>query len=151
MGFTGYFLLGYVLNKIEITKTQERIIYFAGILGFIATILMSVMASSVKNEASDIFYDTATINVLFESVAVFVFFKQHFSKSSKFISHLSKYSFGAYLVHAAVIWFLEVYELSTLSFNPIFSVPVISVIVFVFSFSISGVLNQIPVLKKYIV
>ena len=151
MGFTGYFLLGYFLNKIDITKKQERIIYFLGICGFIATILMSVMASWIKNEPNRIFYGSITVNVLFESVAVFIFFKKHFNKSSKIILALSKYSFGAYLVHAAVIKVIKFCGLNTLSFNPILSVPVIAVIVFVFSFSISAILNHIPLLKKYIV
>ena len=151
MGFTVYFLLGCVLNKIEISKKQERIIYFLGICGFIATILMSIMVSRIKNKPNEIFYSYTSINVLFESIAVFVFFKKHFSKQSKFIVTLSKYSFGAYLVHAAVIRVIELCGLNTLSFNPIFSVPVISVMVFVISFAVSGVLNHIPILKKYIV
>ncbi len=151
MGFTGYFLLGYVLNKIEITKKQERIIYFLGICGFIATILMSIMVSRIKNKPNEIFYSYTSINVLFESIAMFLFFKQHFNNSSRIILALSKYSFGAYLVHDAVIQVIKFCGLNTLSFNPIFSVPVISVMVFVISFAISGVLNHIPVLKKYIV
>ena len=150
MGFTGYFLLGYVLNRIEISDKAARLIYFAGILGFIATILMSVMASYIKNKPNEIFYDANTINVLLESVAVFVFFKRNFSKHSRIILALSKYSFGAYLIHDIFIQIIKDCGINTLSFNPIFSVPVISIMVFVLSFLSSGILNQIPILKKYL-
>ena len=150
MGFTGYFLLGYVLNRIEISDKAARLIYFAGILGFIATILMSVMASYIKNKPNEIFYDANTINVLLESVAVFVFFKRNFSKPSRIILALSKYSFGAYLIHDIFIQIIKDCGINTLSFNPIFSVPVISIMVFVLSFLSSGILNQIPILKKYL-
>ena len=150
MGFTGYFLLGYVLNKIKISFKVERVIYFAGIFGFITTIVMSSLASLIKSEAVG-FYANMSINVLLESVAVFIFFKKNFAMKSKLIIKLSKYSFGAYLVHDAIISSLRLFGIHSLSFNPVFSVPMISIIVFVISFSISGVLNQIPVLKKYIV
>ena len=152
MGFTGYFILGYVLNTADISQRYERIIYFAGILGFVSTIILSATASMIKHEAIGIFYDNATINVLCESMAVFVFFRKHFSINTKLIRRLSQYSFGAYLVHAAFIPLVNKYcGLNTLSFNPIFSVPVISVIVFVFSFTVSWILNHVPGLNKYIV
>jgi len=38
-----------------------------------------------------------------------------------------------------------------LAFHPLISVPVIGVGVFLLSMGLSGILNHIPVLKKYIV
>ena len=150
MGLTSYFLLGYVLNKIEITRKWEKIIYFLGICGLISTILMSVVVSIIKDEPHGI-YGSTTLNVLFASIAVFVFAKKFFFKENKYIFVLSKYSFGAYLVHDAVRMAINFCGFNSLSFNPILSVPVISIIVFVISFLISGILNHIPILKKYIV
>ena len=83
---------------------------------------------------------------------VFIFFKRNFYRANKFIRHLSQYSFGAYLVHDEII--IQVTRrigLNAFSFNPVISVPVIALIVFVISFVISAVINNIPVLKKYIV
>ncbi len=65
---------------------------------------------------------------------------------------LSKYSFGAYLFHLFVINWLELrFGLNTLSFNPVLSVTLITLIVFIISFAVSAVLNKIPFVKKYIV
>ena len=154
LGFTSYFILGYYLNNIAISKKAERIIYELGILGFTATILMSVMASLITNKPSHVFYGNLTLNVLLESVAVFVFFRLHYPKSERLIKifrSLSQYTFGAYLVHDAVKSVVHKFMFNPLSFNPLFSVPLIAVIVFIVSFMISGILNHIPVLRKYIV
>ncbi len=150
-GFTGYFLLGYVLNNAQISRRAERLIYFAGIIGFAATVFMSLRASLFIGKPSG-FYNDHTVNVMFESISVFVFFKSKFNRPSRIIRTLSQYSFGAYLVHVAVIGLIiNKLGLNTLTFNPLLSIPVISVIVFVISFAISAALNQIPFISKYIV
>ncbi len=147
-GFTVYFLLGYFLNNAQIsTKT----VYTAGIIGFTATALMSLYASRFKGEAFGGFYGNHTINVMCEAIAVFVFFRERLNFPARFIRALSQYSFGAYLVHAGVISLLGKFGLHSLTFSPVISIPVIAVIVFVISFTVSAVLNHIPVLKKYIV
>ena len=150
MGFSGYFLLGHVLNTIELSPKVERAIYLAGIIGAVMIILMSAFASVFKGEPLGL-YSSHSVNVMCESVAVFVFFKRHFTRESRIIRTLSKYSFGAYLVHAAVIGVIAKLGLDSLTFNPLFSVPVISVIVFTVSFVISAVMNHIPMLKKYVI
>lgn len=73
-------------------------------------------------------------------------------KINRICQKLSKWSFGAYFVHALVIQKLADRGISTISIlNPILAVPVITLITFVISMSVSALLNQIPVLKKYIV
>ena len=151
-GYTGYFLLGYVLDRADISPKLERMIYLAGIIGAGMTILMSSYASLLKNEPQGLFYNELSVNVLLESAAVFVFFKQHYNHENKIVLKLSQYSFGAYLVHALILALMREYTgLHTLTFSPVISVPVIAVIVFIISFIISAILNHIPVLKKYIV
>ncbi len=151
-GYTGYFLLGYVLDRADISPKLERMIYLGGIIGVVMTIFMSSYVSLLKGEPEIIFYNDFSVNVLLESIAVFVFYKQHFNhESSVIVRKLSQYSFGAYLVHPAVMFSLEKLGLNTLTFNPVFSVPAITAIMFVVSFMLSAVLNHIPVVKKYIV
>ncbi len=150
-GFTGYFLLGYYLSSSEFSIKTERAVYLAGLLGFTATVMMSLYASRFKGEPFDFYYDHYTVNVLCEAAAVFVFFRKHFNFPSRIILKLSQYSFGAYLVHAEVIIVLSQLGLHSLTFNPVISIPVISLLVAVISFAVSAVLNHIPVINKYIV
>lgn len=150
-GFTGYFLLGHYLNTARTSRKAERVIYAAGVVSVVVCVLMSSAVSLAQNTPNQIFYGNHTVTTLCEAVAVFVLFRERLNFPARFIRELSQYSFGAYLVHAAVITFLGKVGLDSLTFSPTISVPVISVIVFVVSFAISAVLNHIPVLKKYIV
>ena len=85
-------------------------------------------------------------------IAVFLMFKYVCLSENKIITTLSKYSFGAYLVHALVIEKLnEWFGLNTLSFYPGLSVPIISFLVFIISYAISAVLHLIPVVRNYCV
>lgn len=155
LGYSGYFVLGYYLNKITLTKRQRTIIYVLGMIGFISTILLTSAVTIKTQQYCENYYGNFCINVLLESIAVFTFFKyKNFSaeKLHPIIMKLSKYSFGVYLVHALVIEQLDKwFGLNTLSFNPILSVICIVVIVSVISFSVSAILNQIPIIKKYLV
>ena len=147
----GYFINNKINNK-KISAETEKIIYLAGLAGAFGTLFISTFASYIRHQPNQTFYDKMTVNLLIQSIAVFVLFKRLFSnRKSKIISKLAKYSFGAYLVHDLIIAFVRNSGLNPLSFNPIFSVPLIAIIVFICSFIISGILNQIPVLKKYIV
>lgn len=147
-GFTGYFLLGYVLSEIEIDTRLERLIYALGIAGFIMTVVFSHIASVMMNSPDQRFYDAMNIHIMLESAAIFVYFRKH-NVSSEFLSRISRYSLGAYLVHAEVIRWARLMNL--FSFCPLISIPVMSAVILVISFAISALLNHIPIVRKYIV
>ncbi|MCR5736920.1 MAG: acyltransferase family protein [Eubacterium sp.] len=157
LGFAFYFVIGYFFSSREKEIKWTKGIYIGGFIGFVLTIVLSSLLSLYLRSANDFFYGSFTINVLLESIFVFCVFKKIFSNikfsdtARRIIVHLSKYSFGIYLVHVFVLDMLEKKGLDTLGFNPIISVPVISIIVFLISLCISAVLNQIPIVKKYIV
>ena len=157
MGYSFYFILGYYLNKIKLSKTTNRIIYGLGILGFISTAVFTYFVSRWSNTYNALFYEYFSVTVLLESIAIFVLIKNIFVKHSisektkNFIYKLSKYSFGIYLVHMLIVTELKEFWINTLSFNPILSVPALTLCVLVISFIISLILNHIPVVKKYIV
>lgn len=147
-GFTGYFLLGYVLSVIEIDTRLEKIIYALGIAGFIMTVVFSLIASIIMDKPDQRFYDAMNIHIMLESAAIFVYFRMH-DLSSEFLSRISRYSLGAYLVHAEVIRQARIMNL--FSFCPLISIPVMSAVILIISFAISALLNHIPIVRKYIV
>ena len=152
LGYVGYFILGFYLNKIELKKNHRFVIYVLGIIGAIFTIVMDLLVALKLNKCCDHYYINFNVNILFESIAIFTLFKYLRLKPNKFISKLSKYSFGAYLVHVLVLEQLNARcGLNTLSFNPVLSVLAITCIVFIISFVVSAILNHIPLVKKYIV
>lgn len=155
LGYVSYFVLGYYFNKIDLEKWQRIIVYILGVFGFAFTIIVDLIVALKTQIPCSNYYGYFTVNVLFEAMAVFTWCKYHtfnHNKLNMFIQKLSKYSFGAYLVHALVIEQLNIrMGLNTLSFNPTISVIIISAITFILAFGISAILNHIPVIKKYLV
>lgn len=155
LGYTFYFVLGYYINKISLKKRHRIVIYILGIFGFIGTIWLDLIVALITNTPCSKYYGNFNVNVVFEALAVFTWFKYrkyNYNKTNMMVRKISKCCFGIYLVHVLVIEQLNyIVGLNTLSFNPVLSVIYITFIVFVISFAISIVLNHIPLIKKYIV
>lgn len=155
LGYTFYFILGYYLDRVELEKKVRMMLYAAGVLGFIFTVVADAGLSIKTQVANSNYYGNFEVNVLFEVVAVHTFFKYHTfqnEKMNQFVVVLSKFGFGAYLIHTFIIESMgSILHFDTLSMNAWISVPVISIIVFVVSMGVSAVLNHIPVIKKYCV
>ena len=158
VGYSFYFVLGWYISRRAISTGIWRGVCVLGVLGFLVTILATVWVSQRSGVQNSLFYDNLTVNVLCESVLVFTACKRGFEhaawkeRTRRIVRALSKYSFGAYLVHALIIEILDaVFHLNTLSLRPLPAIFVILVPVFAVSFAISALLNHIPGLRKYIV
>lgn len=155
VGLGLFFILGYKLDETELDKKVRYVIYALGILGLVATIYLSKAASNKLMKCSQEFYGYMTLNVFLAAIAVFTFFKYVGFKEWKIqpvITYLSKCCFGSYLVHMLVLTYLKRwFGLDTLSFHPMYSVPIITILVGVVSLGISTILNCIPFVKKYLV
>ena len=150
LGFTSYFILGFYLNKTEI----NILIYILGVIGLVSTILLNLAASKNAGKSLETFYSAYSINVILMAIAVFVWFKYNAKgndKLNKIIVKLSKYSFGAFLVHIFILKVLHTFGIQSTNFHPVLSVPSITIFTAIASYLISLVLNKIPVIKKYIV
>lgn len=154
LNFVPLFILGYVLSKEDLSLKTRKTIYVLGAVGLISTILLNAIFAWKTGKPFSRYYDTFTLNVLSEAVSVFVWFKYKDYKNEKLntvISALSKYSFGAYLVHILVMAVFNEFGLNAFSFNPILSVPLLSLTTIIVSFAVSYVLNKIPVINRWIV
>lgn len=151
-GYVSFFVLGYYLDRVLLTKKQRAIIYVLGVCGFLFTALANSLVSLRMGRPVENYYNPFTVNVLCECVFVFVLFKNLPFKGGRVIALLSKWSFGAYLAHLIVLEKMAAkLSFTTFSLASWISVPLIGVIVFVGAYLISAVLNQIPGLKKYVV
>ena len=157
-GYPFYFVLGHYLNNMKLEKKHRRVIYLLGLCSFLATFFFTKEISELNHSPVATYLKNFTVNVMLQSVAVFVWVKYNVGKgkreneTSKIWGLLSKYSFGAYLVHMYVVWMLNrAFHINPLSFSAIPAVLTVWGITVVASFLISAILNQIPVIKKYIV
>lgn len=157
-GLVFYFVGGAYLNKITLNKTARIVVYLFGAAGFLATIAITYVLTLEKGEPVTTYYNHFKINVLLESIGVFVFCKYELARlkpnkvMQKVILILSKYSFGVYLVHMLVRNVLaKNFGLYSLTFHPVIAIPIVTFVIFVISFCISMILHHIPVVKKYFV
>lgn len=158
LGYSFYYVLGYYLSHKKIGMKESIIIYCCGIIGFVSTVFFTETLSMHKGLAIGIFFNNMTVNIAFESLAIYIFVMRLLSnrnindKTCLLISSFSKYSFGAYLIHALIITILDKrFGLTSISFNTYIAVPLISIVVFIISYAISALLNHVPCIKKYIV
>lgn len=157
VGYSAYFVGGYYLGRVDISQNRRVALYILGIMAFVVTVVMTRVCSIQSQKLYDGFYNGFSINVLLESVSLFVFAKYNMSKPPKddararFISELSKITFGIYLVHMFVIDVVgSLGILDGVSSSVVYAGAKIA-LVFTVSAIISYIINKIPVLNKYIV
>ena len=154
LGYSGYFVLGYLLHYTPIHKKCETAIYVLGVLGLVVTVAATALLSRRTQAKTEAFFSYLTVNVFFTSAAVFVFAKNHLNRpvssvnNQNLLAFLSKCSFGVYLIHP---FFLQFLTQERFAFHPLLSVPIRAIIVFFISLLISGLLNKIPVVKDWLV
>jgi surface polysaccharide O-acyltransferase-like enzyme len=155
--YMGYYLAGYYFSKYKLPKKMEYGIYILGILSTAFTILGTSFISIKTNNLNQTLLLPITPNIMIETIAIFIFFRNIFQNVNvsetvrKIIENISKCSFGIYLIHDFMINIVNRYfGISWNTYNPIVSVPIICILVFLLSYIISFGISKIPI-KKYIV
>ena len=152
-----YYMFGFYLNNKNIRLFLRIIIYILGICGMIFTSEMTYYISSKKNIKITFLYSQHYINVFFMTISIFIFFKYNFNdlknkkRVKKFIEKLAGLTFGIYIIHPFVIEELKIrIKLNTLSFDPLYSIPINSLITFIISLLIVYFFKFIPFINQYI-
>lgn len=158
MGYTGYYILGYMLRKKFFKKSSLALIAIAGVLGMAVTVGGTALISTSTGKVNTLFYSYLSVNVFLTSVAVFALgkaaldFTPKTDKGAERLGYLSKCSFGVYLIHPMLIVVLENgLKFSISGSASAFLIPIVSLTVFAGSYLISMVLNKIPVVNKWLV
>ncbi len=155
LGYSFYFVLGYYLDKTELEKKYRMLIYFLGVLGFAFTVLVDLNLAIKAQQPCSTYYESFNVNVMLEAICMHTLFKYHEFKNERlnsFITVISGYTFGVYLIHPFFVEKLSLYfNFNTSSFNAVASVPIVTLSVFGCSLLVTIVLNHISRIKKYIV
>ncbi|ORX39514.1 hypothetical protein BCR36DRAFT_262053, partial [Piromyces finnis] len=156
--YSAYYILGYLLNTQEF-KNKKYITYFyiIGIVGFISTHVLRFSTNYIQKKHNRIqFSKNNNINITMTVLGVFLFFKYKLSnwinnimENNKFINKLilklSECSFGIYLAHMAVLDIIVRFtKLTSLSFNPLFWMPIFGTLVFTTTATVIFLLRFIP-------
>ncbi len=155
LGYVGYYVAGYYLKNYTLGRLAEFLIYILGILGAVATVWGTIVLSVRAGSLNAVLLEYSAPNVALMSVAVFVLFRYVLGVSEERsrrqrLGGVARITFGIYLVHDLFIILLRNFGISTLSFNPILSVPVLSAGVFLCAFAVAWLISKIPLLGRYL-
>lgn len=158
MGYTGYYVLGYYLHTHKLRRSWDIILIILGVLSILFTLFGTSYISALTNERNTALYGYLRVNVFFPAVALFTVMKNHAGKKApserkqSVWRYLSKCCFGVYLIHPMLLAVSEkCFKITTLSFHPAYSIPAISLCVFIVSLILSGLLNRIPIFNKWLI
>lgn len=150
LGYVGYYVAGYYLKNYTLGRVPEFLIYILGIL----SVAGSVWGIHSLSNVSILMNDLAP-HVVFMAVAVFVLFRYVLGVSDERsrrqrLGGAARISLGIYALHALFLMLLSHFGITTLSFSPVVSVPVLSAAVFLCSFVIAWLLSKIPLVGRWI-
>lgn len=156
IGFCGYFLLGYYLSKKDYSKVSKSTLLILLMLIIGISTVIGRTYSINAGEPIGILYGYMTLPVFLEAILIFVFFlkikPKVSTKMAKVIAHISKGTLGIYLIHPFIIEYLQIwFGINTVSFNPWFSIPIISMGVFALSIIMILLLSKVPVANKWLI
>lgn len=154
MGYIGYFVGGYYLDKIEIPKWGRCVIYATGVGSIVFTIAKTLQSSRATQTYDDRWVSPSNINVLLFSIAAFVFFKYRNVPQrievSKLVPAMAGSTFFVYMIHPFCLEKLGLLGITVISYPVILSIPVMTIGIFTVGMLIGWLVGKIPVIGKWI-
>ncbi len=131
--YVGYFILGYYLTQITIKRIYRIGIYILGIAAAAYTVLKTIIDTRVSGTFISSHFSPLTWNALFMAVAIFVLFQYEIKIHNTFISKIAKTTLFVYMLHPFFIEKLNLMGIIITKGNPWWTVPVMSIGIFIVS------------------
>lgn len=160
--YIGLVLLGRQLGKIHFSSTWVAASVIVLVSSTIYTIYATYTATVEAGRLIGRYYSYESINVTLMTICVFIILKAIgelpalLSRPAivNFFARLSKTGFGIYLFHIIVLTGLQKGEfgftLSAYTFQPIYAIPLLALLVFLASFIIIALMQKIPILREIV-
>lgn len=155
--YIGYFVLGYYLYNYKLSEKIEKFLYVLGPISAMAGIALCNYFSVKQGKCNTHFYNTFSVFTFLFTISLFIFFKNKVSKikvsqkAEKIICHLGSCTLGIYLIHALFRDIFKKNHIDAMMINPILSVPLISILIFIVSYFCIAMLKKIKYINKYII
>ena len=160
-GFVCYFLLGYLLGEIALSRLKMILAVLLWAIGTLITIIGTYFFTQYSDQFDSFFYNFVSFSVILASGNSFLLLRW-ISERKYFTSPgvqtltrvLATSAFGIYLIHVLVLeamngW-IPAIPINLLNGNASWNIPFVSIVVFCLSFWIVRLLQKIPVLKHIV-
>ena len=150
-----YFVIGYLLSQLEISKTGRYTLLITGILTMITAIILNIQASRLAGTVQEPFSGHYNLLVFISTIALFVAIKtiagdMHERVNSKTITFISTNCIGIYVLHIPIRNLLNLNGIHSISFNPLFAAPIIALLIFLIAGLITVLIRKVPIIGKRI-
>ena len=157
-GYIGYFVLGYLLIRIPVKKWMIWLSALVYIASAVFTGYITWRYFQTRPGMTDYYQYLLGINIVFLSVSAYILLKAAgdaiFSvprpRLAKFAVGLTSASFGMYLVHVFVLNFVKSNIVSPIDSPSVYTIPLVTFIVFAVSWAVIAILQKIPFLRSLV-
>ena len=146
-----YYLVGWYLKNIRMTKIQKKTLYIVGVLGAFFMIGLTIILSIHQHKTARSVYTVFGVFAMLYSVAVYQFIRCQLEnwvpsqKCTLFIRTLSSLSLGIYCVHEFIIYYFE--DVIKLPAGSYYHMLVLPVVAYIISALIVYILKKIPIIR----
>lgn len=153
-GYVGYFLLGLILGRLELTPRLRGLAWGLFLAGLTFTFVVFHFDLPPENNEL-VFRSYPSLNILIMSVGVFLLMRSAGekvdSRHASWIKVFSQASFGIYLIHSLLqVWFESLWRswgYETAVGPSILVIPLMTIALYFASFIVTYLLRRIPILK----
>jgi len=146
-GFTGYFILGYLLTKLKVENTHSLVLLLIVLISGLAGNFISESVPKIFDPNNGYYVTSIFIPIM--SVAAFILLQKWGSKITskptiKIFEFLSPLVFGVYLIHNLIILYVEPWFAENVAIHGLIATFLRYFVVLILSIIIIWILNQIP-------
>ncbi len=153
-GCCGYFLLGFALTNIDVSRVPRTVWILICILSVGITAAVGILYSRHTGRATALLHGEFTLPTFAEAVSLFFLFRtvkvSPASRTGRLFTELSACTLGIYLLHPFVMERLQAYGFDSLFLHAGIGVPLLSFAVILICLTVSAFLRRIPVVGKWI-
>lgn len=155
MGYVGYYVAGWYLREYTLNRLAEALVYVFGMAGVAVTVWGTSVLSHTAGRLVEPLYSFFAPNIVAFSVAIVVLFRYVLGISEErsrrqSLSGVARVTFGIYLVHDLFLTLLRELGITVLSFAPVASVPLLSILVFLCSFAVAWLISKLPFIGRWL-
>ena len=149
-GYVGYLVLGYYLSTKEFSSRIKGKAFAVFVLGTLWTMLGSYYFTAENGKFYGLLYANFSPSVVLATIGLFLFFRYQnldIRILSPFRDWVSSHSYGIYLVHIIVLFYLAKAGVYGEMLHPSIAVPLTALACLLISGGIVWILRKIPLIK----